>query len=140
MVPPPHLPALLLGRPLAGRPAWRRLPTSGPCNPLFQPDSLYKSLKEEARAILEGKKAIQEEGKAFQEEGKAIQEGAQAVQEGALFQVPGTPPSAGWGETTSLPSATQLVPPCLQQPSSQMAGLVILQPDRALNSRNTCQP
>ncbi|ELR57566.1 Sororin [Bos mutus] len=104
------------------------------------PDSLYKSLKEEARAILEGKKAIQEEGKAFQEEGKAIQEGAQAVQEGALFQVPGTPPSSGWGETTSLPSATQLVPPCLQQPSSQMAGLVILQPDRALNSRNTCQP
>ncbi|XP_027387842.1 uncharacterized protein LOC113886109 isoform X1 [Bos indicus x Bos taurus] len=104
------------------------------------PDSLYKSLKEEARAILEGEKAIQEEGKAFQEEGKAIQEGAQAVQEGALFQVPGTPPSSGWGETTSLPSATQLVPHCLQQPSSQMAGLVILQPDRALNSRNTCQP
>lgn len=118
-------------------PGRRHLPTSGPCNPLFQPDSLYKSLKEEARAILEGEKAIQEEGEAFQEEGKTIQEGAQAIQEGALFQVPGTPPSSGWGERTSLPSATQPIPPCLQQPSSQMAGLVILQPDPALNSGNT---
>ena len=62
---------------------------------------------------------------------------AQAIQEGALFQVPGTPPSSGWGERTSLPSATQPIPPCLQQPSSQMAGLVILQPDPALNSGNT---
>lgn len=79
MVPSPRLLALLLGRPLAGRPAWRHLPTSGPCNPLFQPDSLYKSLKEEARAILEGEKAVQEEGEAFQEESKTIQEGAQAV-------------------------------------------------------------
>ncbi|XP_043783209.1 uncharacterized protein LOC122709925 isoform X1 [Cervus elaphus] len=104
------------------------------------PDSLYKSLKEEARAILEGEKAVQEEGKALQEEGKTIQEGALAVQEGALFQVPGAPPSCGWGERTSLPSATQLVPHCLQEPSSQMAGLVILQPDPALNSGNTCQP
>lgn len=43
------------------------------------PDSLYKSLKEEARAILEGEKAVQEEGEAFQEESKTIQEGAQAV-------------------------------------------------------------
>ncbi|XP_055270929.1 sororin [Moschus berezovskii] len=104
------------------------------------PDSLYESLKEEARAILEGEKVVQEEGKALQEEGKAIQEGAHAVQEGALFQVPGTPPSSGWGERTSLPSATQPGLPCLQQPSSQMAGLDILQPDPALNSGNTCQP
>nr|XP_020771986.1 sororin isoform X1 [Odocoileus virginianus texanus] len=104
------------------------------------PDSLYKSLKEEARAILEGEKAVQEEGKALQEEGKTIQEGALAVQEGALFQVPGAPPSCGWGERTSLPSATQPVPHSLQEPSSQVAGLVILQPDPALNSGNTCQP
>lgn len=140
MVPPPHLPTPLLGRSLVGHPAWHRLPTSGPCNPLFQPDSLYKSLKEEARAILEGEKAVQEEGKALQKEGKTIQEGALAVQEGALFQVPGAPLSCGWGERTSLPRATQPVPHCLQEPSSQMAGLVILQPDPAFNSGNTCQP
>lgn len=42
-----------------------QLPTSGPCNPLFQPNSLYKRLKEEV--------------KAFQQEGKALQEGAQAI-------------------------------------------------------------
>nr|CAI9705113.1 unnamed protein product [Rangifer tarandus platyrhynchus] len=104
------------------------------------PDSLYKSLKEEARAILGGEKAVQEEGKALQEEAKTIQEGALAVQEGALFRVPGAPPSCGWGDRTSLPSATQPVPHSLQEPSSQMAGLVILQPDPALNSGNTCQP
>lgn len=45
------------------------------------PNSLYKSLKEEAKAILDGERAIQEEG-------KDTQEGAQAFQEGALFQPP----------------------------------------------------
>lgn len=39
------------------------------------PDSLYKSLKEEARAILEGEKAIQEEGEAFQEEATQLPDG-----------------------------------------------------------------
>ncbi|KAJ8795727.1 hypothetical protein J1605_002489 [Eschrichtius robustus] len=47
------------------------------------PNSLYESLKEEAKAILKGEKAILEEG-------KAVQEGAQAAQEGALFQQAGS--------------------------------------------------
>lgn len=44
-----------------------------PCNPLFQPNLLYRKLKKEVQAI--------------QEEGKPVQEGAQDIQEGALIQV-----------------------------------------------------
>nr|XP_023510171.1 sororin isoform X3 [Equus caballus] len=75
----PPSPALCWG--LTGAVWLYPLPASGPCNPLFQPNSLYESLKEEVRAI-------QEEGKLVQEEGKVVQEDAQAIQAAALLQQP----------------------------------------------------
>ena len=98
----PRLPAQLLCWQVAGSPAWGRLPTSGPGNPLFQPNSLYMSLKEKAKCILERE--------------SAVEEGAQGGQEGALCQVPGPPPVLGgercvcpaWLTLLPLPAATRL--------------------------------
>lgn len=105
-MPPPCLPAQLPCGHVAGSAAWRQLP----CNPLFQPNSLYESLKEEAKAILKGEKAIPEEG-------KATQEGAQAAQDGALLQVPGPPPTRGWGERTHFLSVAHPAPLACSEPA-----------------------
>ena len=95
--PPPCLPAQLEGL-IAGlrQSCPGSVPTSGPCNLLFQLNLSYKSLQEEAEALQEEVKAVHEGAQAIQEgaqadpeeEAQAVPEDARAVQGVALSPLP----------------------------------------------------
>lgn len=110
-----------------------REPTSGPCNPLFQPTLSYESLRKEAKvleeevkAVLEGAQAVSdgahlfpEGAQVFPEDAQALQEDAQAIQGVALFQVHGQPHCGPWGGRAHLPQpfTQQPVPVATQLPA-----------------------